>query len=219
MGIKYSRLPTKLYNVRVPIVFTYSEEELDIVGLPMLEHTTGRKEYIDDQLTLVMLPLTRIIDIYSHGAPIYLVDRDAVVEIYKALEDYLHESNTVTPDLNAPMHEDNRDIDIDRFASELFGINRNSIVNSMYNRKSGFDIGIHKMAIPSIANRKTTKGRRRVSVMDSYNKENPSTTPTSQPLVDDVYLTHNTNVVDPSTVTRTPKIRKRRKLKPPKEGY
>jgi hypothetical protein len=205
MSYKYNRLPDTLFNVSVPLISTYSEEEMVIMGVPIAEHSNGRTACIDEAMTNVMLPITKIIDIYSTGAKIELPNTAQVTEIYKILERYLSESNSVTPELNAPGHVDDRDADIDRFADEMFNLNRSDIVNNTVNQKSGFDIGINKLAIPSA----NPRIRRRMSVMEAYASENPAV----KSNIDSVYLTSLDNTVDPDSVVRKPRVRKRRKQK------
>jgi len=205
MSRKYTRLPSTLFTVIVPMVSTYSDLEMDIMGVPLQETSSGKRTACDDTMTRVMLPLTRIIDIYRTGAPIKLVNVNEVPTIFKILEDYLHESNSTTMEFNIMSHEDNRDVDIDRFASEMFDLNRVDIVNETLNKKSGFDIGIPKLHI----NNRPKVTRRRMNVSESYSLENPSV---ANDNIDDVYLTSKVNYTDPEKVTRKSRIRKRQSI-------
>lgn len=209
-----ARLPDTLYSVRIPHIATYSEEEIAVYGIPMSESVNGKKEYTDDELTLVMLPLTRIIDVYSNGYPIYLIDHDQITEIYKILDDYVNSFGAPEFMLNAPATLEERSLDIDRFAAEVFNINKHTIVNSTVNKPSGFDIGIEKMDLTMPSNVIST-GRRgshrrthSVSVSDSYSKENPAIAKR----LETTYLTNKTNQVDPDKVKRKAKVSRRRKF-------
>lgn len=208
MSVKYKPLPTTLYTVSIPTIATYSEAEMEILGVPVTEYSNGKKNYDDMPMTTVMLPLTRIIDIYSSGMPITLIDTDKVVEIYTTLEEYISDSNKRAPMLNAAVIDDNRDIDIDRFAEEVLKYNKHTIVNSLYNKSSGFDIGLGKMQINRPV-RTNHKVKRRRGVLDAYNAENPIK---NAQLPDDIYLTHKSWDVDPETVKRKPRVRRRRRI-------
>jgi len=212
MSRKYNKLPDTLFRVRVPIMCTYSDEELAVLGLPLQETSSGKLEYVDEDMVAVMLPLTRIIDIYSMGAPIRLIDADEIAIIYRSLSEYISEANSITPELNAPMHNDNRDIDIDRFASEVFNLNKSDIVNTVYNQSTGFNIGFSKIAIPNRPG-KLVPGKA-INITESYASENQLPAIKGGGL-DDVYLTHDTSKVDPETVERKPIVRRRRRIMTP----
>lgn len=136
--IRYKPLPSKLYMVRVPIVCTYSAAELDILGAPLTVNTvTGdivnKKAYHD--LTTCMLPLTKIIDIYAGGYPIYIVNRTDNVEIFNTLEEYLAGVINAKSGymLNTPTVIEERLEDIEKFAQEMFGLNKGDIVRGTIN--------------------------------------------------------------------------------------
>jgi hypothetical protein len=205
MSVKYNPLPGKLYMVEVPTITTYSEEELAIMGMPVTEYSTGKKDYDDLPMTRVMLPITRMIDIYSDGMPIKLIDRSKVVEIYTALEEYISDRNKQMPMLNAEVIEDNRDVDIDRFAEEVLNYSKHTIVNALYNKPSGFDIGLNKIdVVRPVKTNHNVRGRR--GVLAAYRAENPVQT---TGLPEDVYLTHKSGHVDPDKVKRKPRVRRR----------
>jgi len=208
MAIKYSKLPDTLFRVRVPLMATYTELELEVMGTPIQEDSKGVTTEIDYQMTNVMLPLSRIIDIYSMGMRIMLVDSSEVSIIFNILEEYLSDTSSFGSNFNMETHEEERDVDIDRFADEIFNLNRNNIANNTFNKRSGFDIGISKLAIPNISSKPVVKGR--MGVTSSYLEQNtlvPNDT-------SDVYLTHNESRIEPDSVIRKPKIRKRQRLKP-----
>ena len=206
MVYKHGQLPDTLYSVRAPLIALYDEFDMISMGLPTQEHRNGRKDDIEENMTRVMLPLTKIIDIYSSGYPISLINPDEVSEIYQILEDYLSDNLNYSNELNGEVYQENRDIDIDRFASEMFDLNKRDIVNKVVNKKSGFDIGISKLDISNQV--APGRRRRRHGVMASYKEENKSVTPD----YNDVYLTHTQNHVDPDKVIRTPKVRKRKRI-------
>lgn len=148
MSNKYTKLPDTLYSVRVPLIYTYTEEEMAVLGIPILEDTAGKKTVIEDQMTNVMLPLTRIIDIYGLGAPIRLTNPDQLTEIYEILDDYVNPKASQQQVLNAPVYDEKRDLIIDQFAAEMFNINRRQIVTEETST-TGFDLGFSKMELNS----------------------------------------------------------------------
>lgn len=136
--VRYKPLPDKLFLVRVPIICTYSQAELDLVGVPMtLDTNSGefrdRKAY--NNLTTCMLKLTKIIDIYCQGYPIYVVKHEDTLEIFNLLEDYLAGvvSTQSTYVLNTPTVIEERLPDIEKFAQEMFGLNKGDIVRGSIN--------------------------------------------------------------------------------------
>jgi len=188
MSRRTTRLPDDLYSVRVPTVCTYTPEELEVYGLPVAENTEGVKFDISTEMSQVMLPLSKIIDIYMMGAPIRLTDPDQIDTLYKILDDYVRGNGTGIVMLNATSYIEERELEIDKFASEIFNINRTDIVNKMVNVKSGFDIGIKKMAPHSgFASQGLNNDRR------------PS------------YLTTDVSHIDPAKVKRPERVRRRRR--------
>jgi len=94
MAYKYNQLPDTLFMVKVPTIYTYSDADIGAMGLPMQKDKRDRDVVDPAQMSLVMLPLTRIIDIYSSGAPISLTNPDEVTLIYNILENYLRDFNS-----------------------------------------------------------------------------------------------------------------------------
>lgn len=142
---RYEPLPDKLFLVRVPIVATYTDEEIDLLGLPVsINHyqnygsNYGMCNYqAYKELTTVMLPLTKIIDIYCNGHQIAVVNRSDIPIIYEILEKYLLGVTAVKQfSLNHAMIQEDRMEDIERFAQEMFGINKATIAKSVYDQMS-----------------------------------------------------------------------------------
>lgn len=140
---RYEPLPKRLFMVRVPIVATYTDEEIEVLGLPIsINHyqnygsnygTCNYQAYKD--LTTVMLPLTKIIDIYCNGHKIVVVNKADIPVIYEILEKYLLGVTAVKQfSLNHAMIEEERMDDIERFAQEMFGINKAVIAKSVYDK-------------------------------------------------------------------------------------
>jgi len=189
MTSRTTKLPDELYSVRVPTICTYDPEELEVMGLPVLENTEGKKFDTSMEMAQVMLPLSKIIDIYMMGAPIRLTDSDQIDTLYRILDDYVTNRGTGYVVLNATTYVEDRELEIDKFASEIFNINRTDIVNRTVNIKSGFDINIKKLAMPTgFANQQLGNSR------------HPS------------YLTMDKSDIDPSKVKRQDRVRRKRRL-------
>ena len=136
--IKYSNLPTTLYKVRVPKIALYSPEELEYFGMPVSVINRGEKikKYSNEE-TICYLKIEQMIDIFRQGYRIeLLVDAD-FMEIYNALERFLRDTqSSYIENLNRKGYEveDSYLADIDRFASEMFGLNRYEIVDEKVNK-------------------------------------------------------------------------------------
>lgn len=145
-GYISSKLPNTLFSVSVPIIATYSPEELDVYGLPMSIVNNSRLENNYETMTTVMLPLTKIIDIYNMGFPIKLNNYKDVTTIYSILENYLDDTERFKYNtIHKPKFREDRLQDIDRFASEIFNLNKITIAKDAFSLQNGFDIGLGRM--------------------------------------------------------------------------
>lgn len=131
------QLPNKLFLVRVPILATYSPEEIEVLGLPTTYNSFGN---YDNQayrnFTTCMLPLTKIIDIYISNFPIYIVNKEDTAIMHKMLLDYLQDLYYNNVDYNIKYTVDDRVDDIEKFAREMFNINlryEQPKVNNVFN--------------------------------------------------------------------------------------
>lgn len=143
-NIVHTKLPNKLYAVTVPTIVTYSQEELELYGLPMtvVNNETLQRDY-NTSYTHVCLPLDRIIDIFNMGFSITLRNPNDVVEIYNTLENYLHDiDHTVRTSINRPKFKEDRLQDIDRFLTTMFELNKHKITTSTITLKNGYSLGL-----------------------------------------------------------------------------
>lgn len=143
-NIRFSPLPDTLFLVRVPIICTYSEEEIDIFGLPMSSDNLGN-QFNDTfkDLTTVMINVDKMIDIYIQGYPIYILNKEDSITIFKILEDYLAGTvNNPVAFLNQAHIEENRLQDIERFAEEMFGLNKHTIVGKIISDNNSIGFGM-----------------------------------------------------------------------------
>ena len=141
----YQPLPGKLFMVRVPIVATYSDEELELLGIPLSTVIEGSGEYESrrydkncyKELTTVMLPLTKIIDIYCAGMRIQLVNHKDTLVIYRLLENYIAGIESTPHMLNMENTvPDERLENIKKFAQEMFAINSGRIADGIADEMS-----------------------------------------------------------------------------------
>lgn len=151
-SIRHGKLPNKLFHVTIPTTMTYSQEELQLYGLPL---TVVNNDYLERDFSgtsNVMLPLDKIIDIYSMGAPITIRSDEEMLEVYEILEAYLDDKhNTNTNSIHKPIFKEDRLAEIDRFASEIFRLNKHRIVKDTISLKNGFSLGLERTINP-IAN-------------------------------------------------------------------
>lgn len=152
-------LPAKLYRVRVPVIATYSDVEQSIFGMPVTtitplsedeDSSELRNDKVFGDMTNIYANLDTMIEMYSAGYPIRIINRSDSTEIFKTLENYLSgkyvdTSTSINKLNNTP---DVRLDQIDRFVSEIFGYNKTTIVRSTMNAKSGFNLGFTPMGSP-----------------------------------------------------------------------
>lgn len=143
-------LPDTLYSVRVPMLATYTEEELEIFGIPLDVNDKNKADINTYKNTTVcMMNINRIIDTYLNGYPIGLTNPDEAMILFKTLEAYLNiHVNKIQRSINAPVKQDSRLMEIDKFVTEIFDYNRNAIVKDMVGVGSGFNLNIGLMNTP-----------------------------------------------------------------------
>ena len=70
-------LPGNLFIVRLPIIATYTEQEMEIMGLPMDNDLLKNKKTPNlENMTNAMVTVKRMITLYSEGYPIYLINSE-----------------------------------------------------------------------------------------------------------------------------------------------
>jgi hypothetical protein len=135
--LRYKKFPRTLYKVRVPKIALYSPEELEYYGMPVTVINQGQKlQKYNNEESECYLNITQMIEVYRKGYRIQLLFQDDLVEIYKILEEYLRETQSGIENLNRRGEEVSTEYlsDIDRFAAEIFGLNRHEIVDETINK-------------------------------------------------------------------------------------
>lgn len=214
----YSVLPDKLYLVSVPVVATYTEEEIALFGVP-LDYTPGTKkgstDYLSD-MTKSMMNIDRMIDTYMNGFPISVVNNEDVAEIYTILEKYLHiHVNKIQHSVNSRLNNEERLKEIDNFLTEIFDYNRVSITKELFTtNQGGYGIGINAMNMdgtygqPGAIPDTTFKlGGRTTSISEAYR------TPAEPTTNNTTYIQPNLPNIDINSVKREKQVKMVRPIK------
>ena len=120
------------YKVRVPYIAIYSQREVDTYGTP-LDITDGIADMDTDinVMTNSYLDIDRLIDIYSNGWQIVLVNRDDLVTITGEIEDYIELlTKRQHVGVNRQPLEDDRLEDIITFYEEICDGNMEHLINA-----------------------------------------------------------------------------------------
>jgi hypothetical protein len=134
-----NELPSKLYRVRVPEIATYSEAELEILGVPISIYDGYNRKHHYTETVVVMLPISRLVDIYSSGYSIEIMSRDDVTEVYNTLERYVNNSLEIlnfSPNRAAVIED--RHEEIEKMLEEMFGYNKRTIVKETLKDQTSF---------------------------------------------------------------------------------
>lgn len=147
-NIRYKPLPNELFFVRVPLIATYSEVEINHLGLP-INVINGRPDHSTyNTMTAVYLPLDKIIDIYISGYPIKLIDHNSLDRIYTILDQYVRGLNeNDNYELNVAGVVEERLYDIEKFAAEIFDINKVAILSKLIKFRNGYDAKVDTMPL------------------------------------------------------------------------
>jgi len=141
-----TKLPNDLFRVRVPTIATYTEEEIAIYGLPTEYDSEGDIKDTFGDMSVVELSINRIIDIYSMGYPLSIATPEDSKKLFTILENYLNaQVNQYTNSINQSFVRDERTNEIDKFLTEIFDYNRNTIVGDMIKNTGGgfaLDLGM-----------------------------------------------------------------------------
>lgn len=148
-----------LFKVRVPVLATYTEYELDNFGIPLTHDLNNDKSSINSvmDMTTVYLPITRLIDIYSNGYTIMLIEIDKLPFFYNTLSDYLYLiKNNINVGINRKNIMDDRVDYINNFAKEVYENNKRFIDRSVIKELDGFSIGFNLMGYTNTSGVNTT---------------------------------------------------------------
>ena len=131
----------KLFLARVPILSTFSEEEIEITGIPMHQDMEDEKK-TESMLntTTVMITINDMVEKYKNGFKISIVNYEDMSFIYAIIQDHLlaWRNRRITSLNSTSTNVDNDLIDLDSFANEIFGIHKVTIVNDKMIVKPAF---------------------------------------------------------------------------------
>lgn len=149
-----------LFKVSVPVLATYSDAEIEYYGIPLNENLANGNHGIKDVLnmTTVYLPIDRLIDIYSNGYPILLLELNKIALFYNTLSDYAYlVKNNVSTGINHRRLLDNRLDSISSFANEVYQNNKRGIDLSTLKELDGYKLGnLNLMGFNNISSMSTT---------------------------------------------------------------
>lgn len=150
---KRLELPNRLFTVEVPMVVTIPDLELEMFGTPidMINGKKNPKTHLET--SRVMLPVARIIEIYSSGHKIMMPIREEISELYKVMDVFLTrivEANQLS--LNKVDIDEHLVEEIDKFCTEMFSFNRNTILKGQLdvNKSSGYNLGVELMTLKHV---------------------------------------------------------------------
>ena len=131
----------KLFLARVPILSTYSEEEIEITGIPMHQNneTDKRTESMLDTTT-VMITINDMVEKYKNGFKISLVNYDDMSFVYNVIQDHLlaWKNRRITSLNKTSSNVDEDLIFLDSFANEIFDIHKVKIIDENMTVKPAF---------------------------------------------------------------------------------
>jgi hypothetical protein len=144
-------IPKKKFMISVPTIHTYSQEEIDIYGIDIdvVDGNPATSSY--NEFTNVMWDLDQMIDAYTKGCPIKVLSKDDVSKIYEILETYLRgQVDQLQTSINVINITDDRVSEIEKFAQEMFNLNRVTISKDILkNSNNGFNLGFNMMNLSS----------------------------------------------------------------------
>lgn len=211
MRQQFQELSKKLYRVNVPIVATYSEEEIGIFGIGLDVRNGNLVKDSFEEMTGVMINIDKMINIYLQGYPISINNQQDSSEIYKELERYLSGVNTsqdFSP--NQIKVEDQRVEEIDKFAAEIFGLNRNTVIKGSISSMGGYDLGAKLMNINHRSNSMNNAPAKKTGVLAAYENDEPEETPTI--VNNEVYINNQLPNINVNEVKRRSMYRERASL-------
>jgi len=132
-------LRNSAFLVRIPMIYTIDERELEMFGLPEQKVDGVRSKGAEKELTTVGLPIMRLLEIFEGGAPIYLLDNSDVAIIYNIIDDYIKKIHGgTTRSLNAQKVDLSLAKRLDAFGSTIFGHNKSILLEELVQEQTSF---------------------------------------------------------------------------------
>ena len=138
-----SRFNNKLFQVLVPKISLYTPEEIRVYGFNC-EVIDGKARKGDqNDLCNCMISAAKMLEIYSTGYTIRLVNSSDLNILYKVLEAYLqYKYNIGNASIHRVKYDETELRTLDEFINEMFGYNKTSIVKNIIEIKNGFSLGL-----------------------------------------------------------------------------
>lgn len=138
-----SRFNNKLFQVLVPKISLYTPEEIRVYGFNC-EVIDGRaRKSEQNDLCNCMISAAKMLEIYSTGYTIRLVNSSDLNILYKVLEAYLqYKYNIGNASIHRVKYDETELRTLDEFINEMFGYNKTSIVKNIIEIKNGFSLGL-----------------------------------------------------------------------------
>lgn len=133
----------KLFQVLVPKISLYSHEEIRVYGFNGQSIDSTVKRDNQNDLCNCMIPAVKMLEIYSNGYSIRLVNSSDLNSLYKVLEGYLqYKYNVGNMSIHKVKYDEGELRSLDEFINEIFGYNKTSIVKNIIEIKNGFSLGL-----------------------------------------------------------------------------
>lgn len=167
----------RLFKVKVPVLATYTEMDMELVGLPAsYDAKAGLQNQSVTELNDVYLTINDMLEIYKKGFDILVDKQEDVDTIYKSINDHLlmwAKYGSHGPNRIVIPEEDLSDLD--RFAAEIFNNNKIEIVNGTIHKVQPFggQMGIKLIELngPKVNNTINYDEMERASLFESKNKD------------------------------------------------
>ena len=133
----------KLFQVLVPKIALYTPEEIRVYGFNGQSMDSVAKRDNQYDLSNCMIPAVKMLEIYSNGYSIRLVNSSDLNSLYKVLEGYLqYKYNVSNMSIHRVKYDESELRSLDEFINEIFGYNKTSIVKNIIDIKNGFSLGL-----------------------------------------------------------------------------
>ena len=132
-----------LFQVLVPKISLYTEDEIRYYGFNYDVVDGVPKRGTQMELCNCMISAAKMLEIYSNGYSIRLVDKNDLNLLYKVLEEYLQfKYNSNNMSINRRKYDETELRQLDEFVNEMFGYNKVAIVKNIMDIKNGFSLGL-----------------------------------------------------------------------------
>jgi len=138
----------KLFLVRVPIIATYSPAEINEFGYRLdgqfgdddyVKYADSKDGYLTD-MTTVMLSVDKMIDIYSSGYKLAIVNSSDIIKLTEMLDNYLNQNYEFTSIHLVNENTDDRKSLIKNFINEILSGHKYKFEKHEQEKTAVFDL-------------------------------------------------------------------------------